>query len=92
MYGLRKEITALYFVVTVNHLLSAPPPPSNKPSLFRGRKLISHALFFSPPPLPFIFIISWQMIEFEISCRLIQDGLFPSWKFGFVEDPRLHEL
>ena len=51
MYELRKEITALYFVVTVNHLLSAPPrPPSNKPSLFRGRKLISHALFFSPPP------------------------------------------
>ena len=27
MYELRKEITALYFVVTVNHLLSAPPAP-----------------------------------------------------------------
>ena len=39
---------------TVNPLLSPPlsnkPPPSNKPSLFRGRKLIP-----PPPPFPYLF-------------------------------------
>ena len=28
----------------------------------------------------------------KTSCRLIHDGLFTSWKFGFVFDPRLHNL
>ena len=28
----------------------------------------------------------------KTSCGLIRDGLFTNWKFGFVFDPRLHDL
>ena len=37
------------FIVTVNPLLTPPPP--NKPFLFMGRELIRPPHYFRPPPL-----------------------------------------
>ena len=85
---------------TVNSLLSPPfkqaPPFSNRPSLFKGRKLISPSLFSAPLPSPLFFFHTVLIVLINLGCKtscgLIQDGLFMWRKFGFVFFPRLHDL
>ena len=64
---------------------------SNKPAfLFRERKLIS-----LPSPLSFFTNKCWTVLinhNCNTLCGLIWDSLFTNWKFGFVFDPRLHDL
>ena len=69
--GIRDETNVCHILCTntVNPLLSPPlsnkSPPSNKPPLFRGRKLISPPSLLSPPPppLPYLFFTnkSWTV-------------------------------
>ena len=68
------------------------------PPIFRGRKLIP-PLSFKPPPLPSLLLFftnkCWTVLinhNRKTLCGLIRDGLFTSWKFGFVFDPWLHDL
>ena len=76
--------------------LQTSPPFSNRPSLFKGRKLISPSLFSAPLPSPLFFFHTVLIVLINLGCKtscgLIQDGLFMWRKFGFVFFPRLHDL
>ena len=68
-----------------------PPPPQIGPP-FQGKK-------DNKPPSnsPLLLFTSKRLtvlINFDCKtlCGLIRDGLFPNWRFGFVLDPRLHDL
>ena len=53
-----------------------PPPPSNKPSLFRESKLIS------PPPLPLIIIHWWIDFINQLQCMTVK--LCMDWSRMFL--------
>ena len=72
---------------------------SIKPPIFRGWKLIPPSVLSLPPPLPSLFLFftnkCWTVLinhNCKTSYGLIRDGIFTSWKFGFVFDPWLHDL
>ena len=77
---------------TVNALLS--PLSQISPPFFQGKKVKKTPV--SPPPY-YSSVINDRLYNsitasVTTSFGLIQDGLFRSWKVGFVFDPRLHEL
>ena len=83
---------------TANPLLT---PLSNKrPPFFQGKKVNKppppHLSFKAPSPLSFFTNKCWTVLiithDCKTSCGLIWDGLFINLKFGFVFDPRLHDL
>ena len=70
---------------------------SIRPPIFRGRKLIPPSLLSLPLPSLLLFFTNkcWTVLinhNRKTLCGLIRDGLFTSWKFGFVFDPWLHDL
>ena len=75
---------------TVNSLLS---PPSQISPPFQGKKVNKPLVSFKP-----LLILNnkwWTVLinhDCKTSCGLIQNGLFSNLKFGFVFDPRLHDL
>ena len=87
------------FIVTVNPLLT--PHPQINP-LFSGEESKPPLLLSLPPTLPSLLLSSTNKIYYdrlyssttsvELHLGLIQDGLYTSWKFGFVFDPWLHDL
>ena len=68
-----------------------PPPPQIGPP-FQGKK--DNKPPSNSPLLLFTNKRLTVLINFDCKtlCGLSRDGIFPNWMFGFVLDPRLHDL
>ena len=89
--SLRLEVSPSNFIFHSVKSPHPPPPPQIGPP-FQGKK--DNKPLSNSPLLLFTNKRLTVLINFDCKtlCGLIRDGLFPNWKFGFVFDPRLHDL